>query len=119
MSTAPSPSDPAQAAAAAVFRRLVRALGDLSITPTAADKRAWVSLDGELVAFGGLDIMAAARLANALEDLALRVGAPCAMGADGADDDTTSSDFVPTPDPVSSPFEPGVGSSRVHPRMYR
>ena len=119
MSTAPSPSDPTQAAAAAVFRRLARALGDLSIMPTAADKSAWVSLDGDHVSFGNLEVAAAARLANALEDIVMRVGAGCAMGANGDDDDVTSSDFVPTPDPVSSPFEPGVGSSRVHPRMYR
>jgi len=119
LSTEPSPTDPTRSAAAAVFRRLVRALGDLSIMPVTADKSAWVALEVDGVSFSGLDLAAAARLANALEDLAMRVGASCGVVVDQPNDDISSSDFVPTPDPVSSPFEPGVGTSRVHPRMYR
>ena len=71
------------------------------------------------MAFGELNVQAAARLANVLEDLAARVDAPCTNGVNRDHDDPTSSDFSPTPDPVASPYDPGYESSRFHPRMHR
>jgi hypothetical protein len=87
-----APDDPDQA----VYRRLVRALGDLTIDPRPVgdEPQCWATLDVRdgvsVVAFGALSISTAARLVG---------------------------EYVMAPfEPVASPLEPYHTTSRHHPR---
>ena len=125
--TNPATSNPSGApgdASPAVYRRLMRALGDLGIVPQPVgnEPQRWANLDvrdGEpVVVFGALSLDTAARLANLLEDLAS--GAP-ASGISHTDDDMHDPDgaaeYTLAPfEPVASPLEPFHSTSRHHPR---
>jgi hypothetical protein len=116
--------------AAAVHRRLMRALGDLGIAPQPVvapepvgdEPQRWATVetrDGEtVIAFGALSLETAARLANLLEDLA---SGSSASSITQSDDDTHDPDgaaeYALAPfEPVASPLEPFHSSSRHHPR---
>jgi hypothetical protein len=115
-----APDDPDQA----VYRRLVRALGDLTIDPRPVgdEPQRWATLDtcdGEtVVAFGSLSLDTAARLANLLEDLGS--GAPSPSITSTADDvhdpDGAGEYAMAAFEPVASPLEPFQTASRHHPR---
>ena len=116
-----APDDPDQA----VYRRLVRALGDLTIDPQPVgdEPQRWATLDVRdgvsVVAFGALSISTAARLANLLEDLAS--GARSSSMTSATDEDMHDPDgvgeYVMAPfEPVASPLEPYHTTSRHHPR---
>lgn len=108
-------------AAAAVHRRLSRALADLGIVPQPIGPRIqnWTTLVDGVITFGALSITTAARLANVLEDIAVGRANEPVSNRDGAEDGAppTSSDFVPTFEPVASPYENGASPSRFHPRV--
>jgi hypothetical protein len=115
-----APDDPGQA----VYRRLMRALGDLNIAPqpVGGQPERWSTLevrDGvPVVAFGALSISTAARLANLLEDLASssRSTSAVQVGDDVHDPDGVG-EYVMAPfEPVASPLEPYQTTSRHHPR---
>ena len=123
--TNPATSNPSGApgdASPAVYRRLMRALGDLGIVPQPVgdEPQRWANLDardGEpVVVFGALSLDTAARLANLLEDLAS--GAP-ASGISHTDDDMHDPDgaaeYTLAPfEPVASPLEPFHSTSAHH-----
>lgn len=119
-----SANDPASnPTSQAVHRRLSRALADLGIAPQPIGQRVqpWSSLIDDIVVFGALSISTAARLATLLEDIAVRVAAPCGSAREAADHhgevDDVEGDFVSSFDPVAPPYEPGFGVSQLHPRI--
>ncbi|NBP54141.1 MAG: hypothetical protein EBU67_07610 [Actinobacteria bacterium] len=125
--TNPATSNPSGApgdAIPAVYRRLIRALGDLGITPQPIDDepKCWAILDthegSAVVAFGSLSLEATARLANLLEDLVS--GVPASSITPASDDMSgpdAASEYVMAPfEPVASPLEPFQAASRHHPR---
>jgi hypothetical protein len=115
-----APDDPGQA----VYRRLVRALGDLNIAPQPVgdEPQRWATLDARddipVVAFGALSISTAARLANLLEDLASssRSTSTVQVGDDMHDPDAAGEYAMAPFEPVASPLEPFHTTSRHHPR---
>ena len=125
--TNPATSNPSGApggATPAVYRRLMRALGDLGIAPQPIgdEPQRWATLDscdGEtVVAFGSLSLDTAARLANLLEDLASGAPSPSIASAnDDTHDPDGAAEYAMAPfEPVASPLEPFQAASRHHPR---
>ena len=115
-----STSDPNDSTAAAVHRRLSRALADLGIAPQPIGPRVqnWTTLVDGVITFGALSVTTAARLANVLEDIATgRVAVPDRGHDDDDPGHAASSDFDQTFEPVAPPFEAGSGPSRFHPRV--
>lgn len=115
--------------AAAVHRRLMRALGDLGIAPQPViapesvgdEPQRWATVetrDGEtVIAFGALSLETAARLANLLEDLACGSSASSTVHDDDMHDPDGAAEYALAPfEPVASPLEPFHSSSRHHPR---
>lgn len=117
-----STNDPNDVAtAAAVHRRLTRALADLGIVPQPIGPRVqnWTTLVDGVITFGALSITTAARLVNVLEDIAAGRDASPNDRSDNEQDNEPDSvvDFAATFEPVASPFEAGSGPSRFHPRV--
>jgi|GEM_PF-1151362 len=108
----------------AVYRRLMRALGDLGIAPQPVGQQSsrWATLDTRdgvpVVAFGPLSLDVAGRLANLLEDFASGSSAPSiAQTDDDTHDPDGAAEYVLAPfEPVATPLEPFHSSSRHHPR---
>lgn len=114
----PAPEPVTTDAAAAVHRRLSRALADLGIMPQPIGPRVqpWTSLVDGVITFGALSPTTAARLANVLEDLAS--ARPFAVaGRPECEEAVASSDFGQPFEPVASPYEAGSTPSRFHPRL--
>lgn len=114
-----APGDPIPA----VYRRLMRALGDLGIAPQPVgdEPQRWATLDvcdGEtVISFGSLSLDTAARLANLLEDLVPGASSSAASADDGPHDPDGAGEYVMAPfEPVASPLEPYRSVSRQHPR---
>lgn len=119
-----APGDPS----APVYRRLMRALADLGISPQPngdAPQR-WATLDEvdgtPVVAFGSLSIATAARLANLLEDIAAGTAGGSGATTTNVDDESEhdpdgAAEYALAPfEPVASPLEPYQTTSRHHPR---